>query len=204
MTTLDADLRHIAAALMVALLVVAAYHRIRSQLGGESLDRRREGWGLLIGIRLAGLAGAVTVVMALRDSLGAWAYMSLPVSIRWSGIATLAASVAWLSWMFVSLGRNLDGHRGHTTNGGLCRIGPVPIRSQSHVHRTPDDRPESRHGAGDLGGPGRIRRRLPAAGPSHGARGAPPHRPVWRSIPRLHETCRPVFPPHWLTRPGTR
>jgi protein-S-isoprenylcysteine O-methyltransferase Ste14 len=107
MTTLDADLRHIAAALMVALLVVAAYHRIRSQLGGESLDRRREGWGLLIGIRLAGLVGAVTVFMALRDSLGAWAYVSLPVSIRWSGIAALAASVAWLSWMFVSLGRNL-------------------------------------------------------------------------------------------------
>jgi protein-S-isoprenylcysteine O-methyltransferase Ste14 len=107
MTTVDADLRHAAIALVSLLIVVAAYHRIRSQMSGESLDRTREGWPLLIGIRLAGLAGAVLLVMALRDAIGSWAYLHIPVSIRWFGIAGLAASAAWLSWMFVSLGRNL-------------------------------------------------------------------------------------------------
>ena len=93
MTTVDADLRYAAIALVALLIVVGAYHRIRSQMSGESLDRTREGWPLLIGIRLAGLAGVVLVVMVLRDAIGSWAYLHIPVSIRWFGIAGLAGSV---------------------------------------------------------------------------------------------------------------
>jgi protein-S-isoprenylcysteine O-methyltransferase Ste14 len=107
MTTVDADLRHAAIALVSLLIAVGAYHRIRSQMSRESLDRTREGWPLLIGIRLAGLAGVILGVMVLRDAVGAWAYVPIPASIRWCGIAGVAVSVAWLSWMFVSLGRNL-------------------------------------------------------------------------------------------------
>ena len=92
---------------MVIMMVIGAYHRIRSQMSGESLDRTREGWPLLLGIRLAALGGLVTVIMTLNNSLGAWAYMTLPVTVRWLAIAILACSVAWVSWMFISLGRNL-------------------------------------------------------------------------------------------------
>lgn len=49
----------------------------------------------------------VLVGMALRDAIGSWAYLHIPVSIRWFGIAGLAASVGWLGWMFVSPGHNL-------------------------------------------------------------------------------------------------
>jgi protein-S-isoprenylcysteine O-methyltransferase Ste14 len=107
MTPADADLRYVAGALVAVLIVVAAYHRIRSQMSGESLDRSHEGWVLLIGIRLAGLAGFVSVAMALGGTLGPWAYVHVPLVMRWCGIAALAVSVVWLSWMFVSLGRNL-------------------------------------------------------------------------------------------------
>ncbi len=103
----ETNLRHAAMALMVIMVVIAAYHRIRSQMSGESLDRTREGWPLLVGIRLTGLGGFVAVIMTLKNSLGAWAYVPLPVNVRWLGIAMLAGSVTWLSWMFISLGRNL-------------------------------------------------------------------------------------------------
>ena len=103
----ETNLRHAAIALMVIMMVIGAYHRIRSQMSGESLDRTREGWPLLLGIRLVALCGFVTVIMTLNNSLGAWAYMTLPVTVRWLAIAILACSVAWVSWMFISLGRNL-------------------------------------------------------------------------------------------------
>ena len=48
MTTVDADLRYAAIALVALLIVVGAYHRIRSQMSGESLDRTREGDGSLL------------------------------------------------------------------------------------------------------------------------------------------------------------
>jgi protein-S-isoprenylcysteine O-methyltransferase Ste14 len=124
MTTVDADFRNAAIALVALLIVVGAYHRIRSQLSGESLDRTREGWPLLIGIRLAGLAGAVMVVMVLRDTIGSWAYLHIPVSVRWFGIAGLAASVAWLIWMFVSLGRNLTDTVVTRRAAVLVEVGP--------------------------------------------------------------------------------
>ncbi len=103
----DTNLRHAAIALMVIMMVIGAYHRIRSQMSGESLDRTREGWPLLLGIRLAALGGFVAVIMTLNNSLGSWAYMPIPVPVRWLAIAILACSVAWVSWMFISLGRNL-------------------------------------------------------------------------------------------------
>ena len=103
----ETNLRHAAIAWMVIMMVIGAYHRIRSQMSGESLDRTREGWPLLLGIRLVALCGFVAVIMTLNNSLGAWAYMTLPVTVRWLAIAILACSVAWVSWMFISLGRNL-------------------------------------------------------------------------------------------------
>lgn len=103
----ETNLRHAVIALMVVMMVIGAYHRIRSQMSGESLDRTREGWPLLLGIRLAALGGFVATITTLNNSIGAWAYVPLPISIRWLGIGMLTCSVVWLSWMFISLGRNL-------------------------------------------------------------------------------------------------
>jgi protein-S-isoprenylcysteine O-methyltransferase Ste14 len=36
-----------------------------------------------------------------------WASYPVPVTARWVGVAGLAASIAWLIWMFHTLGRNL-------------------------------------------------------------------------------------------------
>ena len=94
--------------LLGTMFAVGFYHRIQSVRTGEPLDRTKEGWPLLIGIRMLGLAVAVQVVLALtRPGALAWAHLPLPDSIRGLGVAFLALAVAWLSWMFISLGRNL-------------------------------------------------------------------------------------------------
>ena len=93
---------YITLALLLLLLTVGFYHRLLSARSGESLDRSREGWWIFAAIRLTGLAGYIAVAMAFRGP-----QLNLPEPARWAGIAVVGASGAWLSWMFVSLGRNL-------------------------------------------------------------------------------------------------
>ncbi len=95
-------------ACFLILFAVAAPHRIASLKGGEKLDRSKEGWPTMIGIRLFGIAGFAQIYLALRHSSRLdWANIQLPIALRWCGVGLLAASVAWLCWMFASLGRNL-------------------------------------------------------------------------------------------------
>lgn len=89
-------------------LCAAVYHRIRSQQAGESLDRTKEGWFILIGLRLSGLATLVMTTVSLRNpAVVPWAQVALPDWARWSGVACFAVSCVWLIWMFRTLGKNL-------------------------------------------------------------------------------------------------
>ena len=94
--------------LSLVFMAVGIYHRIRAAQSRERLDRTKEGWPTLIGMRLAGLA--------TFGSTGAWlwnplwfasAAVPMPIWARWIGVGGFALSVIWLIWMFVSLGTNL-------------------------------------------------------------------------------------------------
>jgi protein-S-isoprenylcysteine O-methyltransferase Ste14 len=95
-------------ALSVGFAITALFYRIRSVRKGERLDRTKEGWGLLIGLRLAGVSFLVsTVVLLSNPTRFPAAQFPVPEAVRWMGVAGLACAVAWLLWMFHSLGRNL-------------------------------------------------------------------------------------------------
>jgi len=92
----------------LAFLIVAIYHRLQSVRPGERLDRTKEGWPVLIGLRVAGistfgLAGA----WLWNPSWFTWAAVPVPDWVRWMGVVAYGLSVVWLMWMFVLLGRNL-------------------------------------------------------------------------------------------------
>jgi protein-S-isoprenylcysteine O-methyltransferase Ste14 len=92
----------------LSLLAVGSYHRVQSQRSGERLDRTKEGWPILIGIRLVGLLTLGTAVAWLwNPARFAWATVPVAEWARWMGVAGFAASAVWLAWMFVTLGRNL-------------------------------------------------------------------------------------------------
>lgn len=89
------------------LFAVGVYRRILSH-SGEPLDRSKEGWPLMIGIRVLGLVSIVQTILVLtRPSAIAWARIDLPLAVRWVGVVVIVSAVALLCWMFVSLGRNL-------------------------------------------------------------------------------------------------
>ena len=93
---------------MSLLIPVMAYFRIRSQLTGESLDRRQEGWFILITLRLVAFFDAVVMIAFLVDpSLTRWSSLPLPEWLRWSGIAIGGAAGVWVIWTFSHLGKNL-------------------------------------------------------------------------------------------------
>jgi protein-S-isoprenylcysteine O-methyltransferase Ste14 len=95
-------------ALTLTFVAVGGYYRIQSQRSGERLDRTKEGWPILIGIRLSGLLTlGSTMAWLSKPALFGWASHPMPVGARWVGVAALACTVAWLIWMFNTLGRNL-------------------------------------------------------------------------------------------------
>lgn len=95
-------------AISLTFVAIGGYYRIQSQRSGERLDRTKEGWPILIGIRLTGLfiVGS-TVAWLYKPALFDWASQVIPAGARWIGVAGFACAVAWLIWMFHSLGRNL-------------------------------------------------------------------------------------------------
>lgn len=102
------EMRSTLIVLCCGFLLVGVYHRVRSELPRERLDRRQEGWPILIGLRLARLMAVASVGAFLwkPDSM-AWAAVSVPEALRWAGVAGFGLTVLWLAWMFVTLGRNL-------------------------------------------------------------------------------------------------
>lgn len=94
--------------LSLVFVGVGGYYRIQSQRSGESLDRTKEGWPLLISIRLIGLLTmGGTAVWLWKPALFAWASVETPMELQWMGAALFAGTVVWLIAMFHSLGRNI-------------------------------------------------------------------------------------------------
>lgn len=94
--------------LSITFVAVGMYHRIRAAQSSDKLDRTKEGWPTLIGMRLAGLATfGSTAAWLWKPEWFAWAAFPLPDGARWIGVGGFALSIAWLIWMFISLGPNL-------------------------------------------------------------------------------------------------
>ncbi len=95
-------------ALCLAFVAVGMYHRIRAAQSGDRLDRTREGWPILIGLRLAGfMTLGSTAAWIWNPTWFAWAAVPIPDWGRWIGVGGFFFGITWLIWMFISLGRNL-------------------------------------------------------------------------------------------------
>jgi protein-S-isoprenylcysteine O-methyltransferase Ste14 len=111
--------------LSLVFVAVGGSYRVRSQLTRESLNRTREGWPLLIGIRLAGLLTVGLIVAWLhRPSRFEAVTLPIPDSAQWLGVACYSVALAWLLWMFHSLGRNLTDTVVTRRNATFVDFGP--------------------------------------------------------------------------------
>jgi protein-S-isoprenylcysteine O-methyltransferase Ste14 len=105
---MSAAIRSALIALSLLFVCVSVYHRICAAQSGDRLNRTKEGWPILIGVRLAGFTTfGSTAVWLWKPTLFAWAAFPVPDWVRWIGVGGFAFGVTWLIWMFISLGTNL-------------------------------------------------------------------------------------------------
>ena len=103
---------------------VGIYHRVRSRTD-EKLDRRQEGWLILLTLRPLALACMLGLVaFVIEPSWMAWASYNLPNWARWSGVGLGIASGGLLIWTFRSLGHNLTDTVVTRRNATLVPHGP--------------------------------------------------------------------------------
>jgi protein-S-isoprenylcysteine O-methyltransferase Ste14 len=91
----------------VFVVPVGIYYRLRSRTD-ERLDRRHEGWLILLSLRpLAVAFMAGLIVFLVKPSAMAWASFNIPNWLRWSGVGLAAAASGLIIWTFRTLGHNL-------------------------------------------------------------------------------------------------
>ena len=109
----------------VILLPIMAFYRIRSQRTREKLDRRQEGWFILLTLRPLGIVHLAGLIVFLVDpSMMAWSSVSLPGWLRWSGVPLGAAGGTLFVWTVHTLGPNLTDTVVTRRNHTLVTTGP--------------------------------------------------------------------------------
>jgi protein-S-isoprenylcysteine O-methyltransferase Ste14 len=101
--------RLILTGLFLIAITTSAYFRRRANLSSrETISRQEEGKFLLVTLRAGGLLLWLSIIIYLiNPAWMSWASITLPIWLRWSGVAGGLLSVALLVWMFSSLGRNI-------------------------------------------------------------------------------------------------
>jgi len=104
----DQLFRYVLMAWFAITLPIGAYHRWRAHTG-ERLDRRQEGWFILIALRLLGVAGMLGAILLvfLQPSWMRWSFLPLPAWFRWLGVGLGALTTVLLLWTMHTLGRNI-------------------------------------------------------------------------------------------------
>jgi protein-S-isoprenylcysteine O-methyltransferase Ste14 len=93
---------------MLLLLPIGMYHRVKSQSTREALDRRQEGIFILATLRPLGAALWLGVIAwMINPAWMAWSSVRVPLWSVWAGVPFLLAGAALLVWTFRSLGKNL-------------------------------------------------------------------------------------------------
>jgi protein-S-isoprenylcysteine O-methyltransferase Ste14 len=93
---------------LLVVLPIGIYHRVKSQATREKLDRRQEGMFILATLRPMGAAfWLASIAWMIEPRWISWGSVSVPVWMRWIGVGLLAMGCALLLWTFRSLGTNL-------------------------------------------------------------------------------------------------
>ena len=127
----NALFRIVAAVLMTAMIAISIFFRHRADQTGGRVGRQEEPAPVRVGLSLSGLLGfSGLLAYFFWPSLLAPTTLTMPVWVRWFGVALLAAStlVAW--WIFRALGANVT--RTVLTREGATLVTSGPYRFVRH------------------------------------------------------------------------
>jgi len=114
--------------LLVGMLIVVPvlrYYRVRSAAARDQLDRRVEGTFILYTLRPFAAAAFLSLLLyVIHPRLMSWSSVSLPLWVRWVGLAGAAASAVFLLVVLFFLGNNLTDTVVTRANHSLVTNGP--------------------------------------------------------------------------------
>ncbi len=111
-------------AVLATALTITGYFRRRADRRGGAL-RSAEGQGLLIVLRLLGLATVLPVLIYLvNPDWVAWARFPVPEWMRWAAAVVAVALVPVFYWILASLGDNISPVQATRQNHQLVTHGP--------------------------------------------------------------------------------
>ncbi len=104
----DQIFRAVLIAVLLLILPIGIYHRLKSQATCERLDRWQEGPFILATLRPVGIALWLGLIAWVVDpGWMAWSSVSLPTWLRWTGVGMIAIACGLLLWTLRCLGKNL-------------------------------------------------------------------------------------------------
>jgi protein-S-isoprenylcysteine O-methyltransferase Ste14 len=104
----DQPFRLVLLFVLLVVLPIGIYHRVKSEATREKLDRRQEGTFILATLRPVGAVFWLASIAWMIDPRWiAWGSVSVPAWVRWIGVGLIATACALLLWTFRSLGANL-------------------------------------------------------------------------------------------------
>lgn len=93
---------------LVLMLPVGLYHRIRAQSAGDKLDRRAEGWFILLTLRpVAAIATFGFIAYMIDPNWMRWSSVPLPTWLRWIGVGLGVIGAVLAIAVFRFLGMNI-------------------------------------------------------------------------------------------------
>jgi protein-S-isoprenylcysteine O-methyltransferase Ste14 len=106
--THEHTLRIVVIVLVVAILPIGIYHRLKSRSTRETLDRSQEGVFILATLRPVGVVFWIGLMAWMIDPASmAWSSVPLPVWMRWAGVGVIVIAGGLLAWTLRALGTNL-------------------------------------------------------------------------------------------------
>jgi len=109
---------------LVVMMPIGFFHRLKARTG-ESLDRRPEGWAILLTLRPLAVLFTVGLAAFMIDPKWMnWSSMRLPVLVRWIGPPFGIAAIVIATWTFRTLGANLTDTVVTRRNATLVTNGP--------------------------------------------------------------------------------
>jgi protein-S-isoprenylcysteine O-methyltransferase Ste14 len=104
----DQAFRAVLVVVLLLILPIGIYHRLKSQATREKLDRWQESRFILATLRPVGIALWLGLIAWMVDPRWmAWCSVPLPTWLRWAGVAVIAITCGLLVWTLRCLGKNL-------------------------------------------------------------------------------------------------
>jgi hypothetical protein len=126
----DQTFRAVLIVVLLLILPIGIYHRLKSQATGEKFDRWQEGLFILATLRPVGAALWLGLIAWVVDPgwMG-WSSVSLPSWLRWIGVGVIAIACGLLVWTFRYTTR---AHLGHTRS---LSLGPASLLRLRRIAR---------------------------------------------------------------------